>query len=157
VYTKDLSESSTDYLMVEYLNKLSEYIANPPQAKYDVLTVEGQLGIFLDIVYSPYVQFLKKMSDDISGHIDLMNEIGADYLESEALNFQKITLLTHVICSLLIFITFFIFVSRPIKKQLRVIDSLTNITFSIPSTIYNSSPKIKKYVLRFIYYLIYPY
>jgi len=146
LYTKDLSESSTDYLMVEYLNKLAEYIANPPQAKYDVLTTEGLLGIFMDIVYNPYVQFLKKMSDDISGHIDLMNELGAEYLENQAKKYQKITLIAHEVCSVLIFITFFIFVSRPIKKQLRVIDSLTNITFSIPSSIYNASPKIKNFI-----------
>jgi len=32
-YTKELAESSTDYLMIEYLNKLNEFINNPPVGK----------------------------------------------------------------------------------------------------------------------------
>jgi len=145
-YTKELSESPIDYLMVEYLNKLSEFINNPPVHHYDLRNVDDLVSIIYDIAGSLHIQLFKKLSDDIIAHINAMNDIGTKSLLNDAVTYIQITLLAHALCSILIFITFYIFVSRPIKKQLRVIDSLTNITFSIPSSIYNSSSKVKNFI-----------
>jgi hypothetical protein len=145
-YTKELSESPIDYQMVEYLNKLNDYINNPPIRNYDITDPVDLLNIIFDIAYSPYIQFFKMISDDISANIDKMNELGTEYLINEAHYYTKVTLIGHSICSLSILITFYIFVSRPIKKQLRVIDSLNNIIFSIPRTVYNTSPKLKNFI-----------
>jgi hypothetical protein len=146
LYTKELSESPIDYLMVEYLNKLNEFINNAPSCKYNIMDQSEALLANSEIRESIYISILMALSYDISGHIDQMNSLGTQYLLDEAKKYIKITLLIHGVSSFLIFVTFFIFISRPIKRQLRVMDSLTNITFSIPSSIYNSSPKVKNFL-----------
>jgi len=129
---------------VEYLNKLSEFINNPPTERYNITNPEEVALLNEKITQSEFVPLFFSFSDDIIGHVDRMNEIASEYLLSETLRYIDITLISHAVCSIIIFLTFFIFISKPIKKQLRVIDSLTNLTFSIPSSIYNSSPKLKK-------------
>ncbi|KAG4091274.1 hypothetical protein H8356DRAFT_953183 [Neocallimastix lanati (nom. inval.)] len=146
LYTKELSESPIDYLMVEYLNKLNEFINNAPSCKYNIMNQSETLLANSEIRESIYISILMALSYDITGHIDQMNSLGTQYLLDEAKKYIKITLLIHGVSSFLIFVTFFIFISRPIKRQLRVMDSLTNITFSIPSSIYNSSPKVKNFL-----------
>jgi len=98
------------------------------------------------IMNDPYVQAIKYLGFDITGHIDAMNELGTQYISDLVVKYEYITLIFHIVGSFVIFFTFFIFVSGPIKRQLRVIDVLTNITFSIPSTVYNSIPKIKNFI-----------
>ena len=138
------------------MNKLNEFINNPPTCTHNVTDPAEMAIINSEIFESDYVRLFFSLSDDIIGHIDKMNEIASEYLLNETEKYIDITLISHAICSVIIFITFFIFISRPLKKQLLVIDSLTNITFSIPSSIYNSSPKFKKYVYidnNIIFYL----
>jgi len=143
-YTKELSDSSTDYMMVEYINKVNEFISNAPDLHYDLQNPVEIKDAFDYIMNDPYIQAIKRLGFDITGHIDAMNELGTQYISDLVVKYEYITLIFHIIGSLIIFFTFFIFVSGPIKRQLRVIDVLTNITFSIPSTVYNSIPKIKK-------------
>eukprot|EP00833_Pecoramyces_ruminatium_P004013 jgi/Orpsp1_1/1178045/evm.model.c7180000063836.1 len=143
-YTKELSSSSIDYLMVEYLNKVNEFITLAPEKHYDLKNATDLNNALEYIMNDPYLQGIKYLSYDIIGHIDTMNEVGTQHITDIIEEYEIYTLYFHILGSLIIFITFFIFVSRPIKKQLRLIDVLTNITFAIPSSIYNSSPKMKK-------------
>ncbi|ORX80370.1 hypothetical protein BCR32DRAFT_293881 [Anaeromyces robustus] len=146
LYTKELSESPLDYIVMEYLNKLNEFINNPPTCTHNLVDPNDIAVIDNEIRQSEYVGLFFSMSDDIIGHIDRMNELASDYLFYETNLFIKIILYTHIVCSFAIFIIFFIFVSIPIKKQLRVIDSLINITYSVPSSVYNASPKLKIFI-----------
>jgi len=145
-YTKELSDSSTDYMMVEYINKVNEFISNAPDLYYDLQDPVDIKEAFDYIMNDPYVQAIKYLGFDITGHIDAMNELGTQYISDLVVKYEYITLIFHIVGSFVIFFTFFIFVSKPIKRQLRLIDALTNITFSIPSTIYNSIPKIKNFI-----------
>ncbi|ORX78591.1 hypothetical protein BCR32DRAFT_282150 [Anaeromyces robustus] len=143
-YNEELTNSSIDYLMVEYVNKVNEFISNNPEKHYDLKNATEIKEAFDYITNDPYIQAIKYLSYDIIGHIDAMNELGTQYIRSLIETYEYVTLIGHIIGSLIIFITFFIFISRPIKKQLRIIDVLINITFAIPSTIYGSSQKMKE-------------
>ena len=145
-YTEELSNSPLDYIMVEYLNKLNEFINNPPTKTYDLTNIDDIAKLNSDIFNSEYIPLFRSLAEDVVGHIDRMNELAIEYLMNETRSYSDYTLILHIISSVVIFVTFYSFVTFPIKKQLRVIDTLTNITFSIPSSVYNSSPKMKKYV-----------
>lgn len=71
------------------------------------------------------------MSEDILGFIDQMTDVAINHIIFLVNRFKRISLITHIASSLIIFISFFIFITIPIKKQLLAIDSLVNITFSI--------------------------
>jgi len=144
VYTEELANSPLDYIMVEYLNKLKDYINNMPEQKYDLTNQMSIKMLNVELLNNEYLKLFKNLGNDIGGHVTVMNELGVSYLLGESTKYINYTLISHAICSTLIFITFYFFVSRPIKQQLRVVDSLTNLTFSIPTSIYNSSPKIKR-------------
>eukprot|EP00833_Pecoramyces_ruminatium_P010887 jgi/Orpsp1_1/1184919/evm.model.c7180000091552.1 len=143
IYTEELSNSPLDYIIVEYLNKLREFINNPPTKSYDLTDPDEIALLNIDISNNEYLPFFQSVSEDIVGHNDRMSELAIEYLTNEISTYIKYTLLLHAFSSTVIFVTFFIFVTFPIKKQLRVIDTLTNVTFSIPSSVYNSSPKMK--------------
>jgi len=146
-YTKELAESPIDYMMIEYLNKFNEFINNDyGNRNFNRSDYEDILEMFIESTTNPYIQTFISLSDDIIGHIDVMNEIGTNKLAEDAFLYLNISLVGHCISSLLIVIFFFIFVSRNIKKQLRVTDALTNILFSMPYTVYNTSPKIKNFI-----------
>jgi len=131
--------------MIEYLNKFNEFINNGIIDHHYNTTDPGDVfEMLMEAATNSYVQFFISLSQDIIGHVDTINELGTGYLLREARLYSNISLIAHCVCSILIFFTFFIFVSRNIKKQLRVMDVLTNVMFSIPSTLYNQSPKIKK-------------
>ncbi|ORX86171.1 hypothetical protein BCR32DRAFT_290158 [Anaeromyces robustus] len=145
-YTEELANSPIDYMMVEYLTKLSEFLNQLPEKKYDLTNQEEIKQMYDDIMANPYVQFIKKISEDILGFIDQMADQGITYMRNEIIKYRKITLICHIITSTTIFITFYFLITKPIKKQLRVMDSLINVTFSIPSAVYNSSPKLKYFI-----------
>jgi len=130
--------------MVEYLNRMKDYINNIPDKNYDLRNQMSIKMLNIELLSNVNINLFKNLANDISGHITYMNEKGDAYLLKVSTKYVDITLIAHGVCTVLIFITFFIFVTKPIKQQLRVVDSLTNITFSIPSSIYNSSPKLKK-------------
>jgi len=148
-YTKELAESPIDYIMIEYLNKFNEFVDQNIE-KYNFNTEDPNdiLQMFVIATTNPYVKTFLSLSEDIIGHIDIMNEIGTNYLIEKASFYSYISLISHSICSVIIVITFFIFISRNIKKQLRIMDVLINIIFSLPSSIYNSSPKVKNFILN---------
>jgi len=124
-YTKELAESSTDYLMIEYLNKLNEFINNPPVGKkYDLNNSTEIKSAFKDVIYNVYIQLFNKMADDIKGHIDKMNEIGSHYVFEIASAYRKYTLYAHGICTFLIFITFFIFSTSKFKYIIFIHDNI---------------------------------
>ncbi|ORX52083.1 hypothetical protein BCR36DRAFT_582599 [Piromyces finnis] len=100
--------------------------------------------MLIEATTNTYITTFISLSQDIIGHINVINEIGSDYLIQNAEFYSNLTLFVHCIFSIFIFITFFIFVSRTIKKQLCVMDVLVNVMFSIPSSLYNQSPKIKE-------------
>ncbi|ORX78592.1 hypothetical protein BCR32DRAFT_282151 [Anaeromyces robustus] len=143
-YTEALSNSSTDFMMVEYINRVNEFLTNIPEKHYDLKNVTEIKEAYDYIMNDPYIQAIKYLSYDIIGHIDAMNELGTEYIRNLIETYEYVTLIGHIIGSLIIFITFFFFISKPIKKQLRVIDVLINITFSIPSNIYDLSPNMKE-------------
>ncbi|ORY24906.1 hypothetical protein LY90DRAFT_630109 [Neocallimastix californiae] len=151
LYTEELANSPIDYMMVEYLSNLSDYIDEEHEKKYNLTDQEEIKEMITNILANPRVQLLKKLSEDILGFIDQMNDIGITYLVQKLKSYKSNTLIFHISSSLIIYISFYLFVSRPIKKQLRAIDSLVNITFSIPSSMYKTSPRLKKYD-KFIYY-----
>jgi len=146
VYTEELANSPLSYIMVEYMNKVNDFINNIPKKTYDLTDQESIAELNQDIIDNEYFSLFSRLGDDIKGHINVMNDLGSEYLLHEANKYMQLTLIFHGICSVCIFSTFYVFVTRPIKKQLRVIDSITNITFSIPSSIYNSSPKLKSFI-----------
>ena len=123
---------------------MKDYINNIPDRNYDLKDQMSIKMLNIELLSNINYNLFKNLGNDISGHITAMNEIGDAYLLKESEKYIEMTLLAHAACSILIFLTFYFFVSRPIKQQLRVVDSLTNITFSIPSSIYNASPKLKK-------------
>ncbi|OUM58722.1 hypothetical protein PIROE2DRAFT_15939 [Piromyces sp. E2] len=106
VYTEELANSSLDYIMVEYINKLKDYINNIPNRNYDLTNSMSIMQLVLEILNNEYLNFFRNLGADINGHITVMNELGNSYL----------------------------------------LNSLTNITFSIPSSIYNASPKLKIFI-----------
>eukprot|EP00833_Pecoramyces_ruminatium_P003157 jgi/Orpsp1_1/1177189/evm.model.c7180000060512.1 len=146
VYTEELANSSTDYLMVEFLNKVKEFIDNPPVRNYNLTDQNDLKKIVEEVETNPYMRIFAKLTDDITGHINYISEEGTEYLTSQTIKYRNITLIVHGVCSFLIYATFFVFVSRPIKKQLRSMDSMTNVTFSIPTSIYNSCSKVKNFI-----------
>ncbi|OUM63510.1 hypothetical protein PIROE2DRAFT_9927, partial [Piromyces sp. E2] len=144
-YTKELSESPIDYMMIEYLNKFNEFINSEIiERNFNKSDYGDVLEMLIEATTNNYIQTLISLSQDIIGHIDVINQMGTDYLLHHAKLYSNISLISHCACSVIIFFTFFIFVSRNIKKQLRIMDVLTNVMFSIPSSLYNQSPKIKK-------------
>ncbi|ORX61198.1 hypothetical protein BCR36DRAFT_8189 [Piromyces finnis] len=145
-YTEKLANSPLSYIMIEYINKVKDYINNIPERNYDLTNSTSIRELNLEILNNKYFILFKNLGSDINGHIDVMNELGSTNLLTNSNKYLNITLMSHIACSILLFITFFIYISGPIKKQLRIIDSLTNITFSIPSSVYNSSPKIKNFI-----------
>ena len=131
--------------MIEYLNKFNEFINNDyGNRHFNRSDYEDILEMFIESTTNPYIQTFISLSDDIIGHIDVMNEIGTTKLIEDANLYSNMSLVVHCIGSLIIVILFFIFVTRNIKKQLRATDTLTNILFSMPFSVYNTSPKIKK-------------
>jgi len=132
-------------MMIEYLTKLGDFINQLPERKYDLTNQEEIKEMLEDILDNQYVQLTKKLSEDILGFIDQMADVGINHIIFLVNRFKKISLLTHILSSLIIYISFYIFITIPIKKQLRAIDSLVNVTFSIPSSVYNTSPKLKRY------------
>jgi len=145
-YTKGLSNSPLYYIVVEYLNKLNEFINNPPSTTYNLTNPDEIAILNTEISNSEYIPLFQSLSEDIIGHIDRMNEVAIEYLMKETIKYIDYTLFIHGVSTVVIFVTFYVFVTFPIKKQLRVIDTLTNVTFSIPSSVYNSSPKMKNFI-----------
>ncbi|OUM68487.1 hypothetical protein PIROE2DRAFT_58037 [Piromyces sp. E2] len=144
---------SSDYSIFDKLNNkpgcvrvLEDYMNGIPVESYDLTNQTSIMELDFDIINNQFFNLFNNLKGDISGHISVMNELGAAYLLDETEKYMRITLAGHAVCSTIIFIIFYFFVSKPIKQQLRIIDSLTNITFSIPPSIYNSSPKIKNFI-----------
>ncbi|ORX81371.1 hypothetical protein BCR32DRAFT_268314 [Anaeromyces robustus] len=148
-YTKQLAESPINYLMIEYINKFNEFVnLDMEKHSFNIKDPNDILQMLTIATTDPYINTFLSLSEDIQGHIDIMNEIGTNYLIKEANFYSYISLISHSICSLLIVITFFIFISRNIKKQLRVMDVLTNNIFSLPSSVYNLSPTVKNFIFN---------
>ncbi|ORY25903.1 hypothetical protein LY90DRAFT_629565 [Neocallimastix californiae] len=148
-YTKELSESPVDYMIVEYLNKFNEFINNEVENhNYNQNKSSDILQMLTDISTNPYIKLFHDLSEDIIGHIEQINELGTTYLIKYAHFYSNISLIYHFICSVFIVVTFYIFVTRNFKKQLRVMDQLTNIIFIIPPNLYNLSPKIKNFIFN---------
>jgi len=145
-YTKEIHDASTDYMMVEYINKVNEFLTNAPDLHFNLTDATDVKAAYDYIMNDPYIHGIKHLSYDITGHIDAMNELGTQYITELVEEYQNITLYCHIIGSIIIFLTFFVFVSRPIKRQLRLIDNLINITFAIPATVYNTIPKVKDFI-----------
>ncbi|OUM57145.1 hypothetical protein PIROE2DRAFT_65169 [Piromyces sp. E2] len=146
LYTEELANSNFDYMTIELFSKLKDFINDPPQKRYNLTDQEEVRELYYDILGSPYIQLIRKLSEDIIGHTEQMNQLGISYLENEIDKYKEITIICHATSSIIIFITFYFFVTRPVKKQLRAIDCLTNVTFSIPSSIINSAPKLKNFI-----------
>ncbi|KAL6608800.1 hypothetical protein LY90DRAFT_622039 [Neocallimastix californiae] len=148
-YTKELSESPIDYMIIEYLNKFNEFINNEIEVhNYNLNESSDILRMLIDVSTNQYIKLFQSLSEDIIGHIDQMNYLGTAYLIKYAHIYSNLSLINHFIFSVLIVVTFYIFVSKNIRKQLRVMDVLTNIIFIIPSTFYSSSPKLKNFILN---------
>ncbi|KAG4093225.1 hypothetical protein H8356DRAFT_1312021 [Neocallimastix lanati (nom. inval.)] len=147
-YTQDIANSPIDYLMVEYLSRLNEFINNGENYYFIYnYTVKEEVNKLLKFINeNPYIEVLSKLSEDIVGHVDKMNELGSEYLINEAKKYLRWTLMLHALETFLIYITFYIFISRPIKHQLRLMDNITNISFSIPSSVYNTSPRFTTFI-----------
>jgi len=139
-------------MIVEYLSKLSDFINQTPEKKYNLTNQNEIKEMLSDILTNPHIQLLKKLSEDILGFIDQMDDIGIKYLVQKLKDNRESTLYCYILSSLIIYVTFYFFVSKPIKKQLRAIDSLINILFSIPPSVYNSSPKLKRYYFNILYF-----
>jgi len=131
-------------MMVEYINKVNAFIANPPEKYYNLTNVADIKDAFEYIMNDPYIQTIKYLAYDITGHIDSMNELGTQFITNLVEDYEITTLILHTIGSLIIYFTYFIFVSEPIKNQLRIVENLINIVFSIPPSIYNTSSKMRE-------------
>ena len=132
-------------MMVEYLSNLADYLNDLPQKKYNLEDQNEVRELLYDLLDNPHVQLIKKLSEDILGFIDQMDDIGINYLVNKITKFKKAMLICHLSSSVIVFILFYFFVTKPIKKQLRAIDSLINIIYSIPHSVYNTSPVLKGY------------
>jgi len=135
-----------DYIMVEYLSKVGDFIEKIPERKYNLRDQNELKEMVNDILSNQYIQLMRKISEDIQGQMDQMNTVGFKYLADKISIYRKVTLICHAISSIIIYISFYFLITKPIKKQLRAMDSLNNIVFSIPSAVYNVSPKLKEYV-----------
>jgi len=130
--------------MVEYINKVNEFLSNPPEKHYDLTNSTDIRNAFDYIMNDPHIQAIKSLAYDITGHIDSMNELGTQFITNLVEDYEITTLILHIIGSVIIFLTYFIFVSHPIKKQLRIVENLINTVYAIPPAVYNGSAKMKE-------------
>ncbi|KAL6633004.1 hypothetical protein U3516DRAFT_734312 [Neocallimastix sp. 'constans'] len=144
LYTEEIANSPTDYIMIEYLSKVGDLISSIPEKQYNLRDQNELKQLVNDILSNPYIIYLRKLSEDIQGQMDQMNTIGFKYLSDNISDYKTFTLICHLISTFTIMISFHIFIRRSIKRQLRTTDCLNSIMFSIPPAIYNKIPKLKK-------------
>ncbi|ORX82060.1 hypothetical protein BCR32DRAFT_267894 [Anaeromyces robustus] len=145
VYTEELANSSLNYIMTEYIDKLNEFFGNM-EGDYAISLIKPLDEVLHKILDHPFLSFYKKIIYDIAGHTLKYNEIGCEYLMKDVSFYLSLTLYTHCITSILLLILFSFYVTKKIKQQLHIMDVLTNVVFSVPLTLYDSSPRLKMFI-----------
>jgi len=57
LYTEELSNTSTSYMMVEFLNKAKELLDNPPECRHDLTDQKELYKVVMEIENSSYLNF----------------------------------------------------------------------------------------------------
>ena len=131
-------------MMTEYLNKLNDFINNPQIIHDMILIPEDLRRILVQVLDHPFIKFHNKIVKDIAGHTFRYIEKARVVLMDKVVTMLKTLLFVHMITIIIIVFAFLIYIKNQIKHQLNLIDELISIIFTVPLTIYNSSPKLKK-------------
>ncbi|KAG4093855.1 hypothetical protein H8356DRAFT_948004 [Neocallimastix lanati (nom. inval.)] len=145
-YTEELANSSLNYILTEYLNKLNEFLGSIETHHIPLSTKENINKGFQLAMNHPFMIFHNKIVHDIAGHTLKYNEIGGDYLAAKTYDFLKYTLILHAVVSVLLILLFLLFISKKIKHQLHIMEVMTDVIFSVPLAVYDSNSKLKNFI-----------